>query len=59
MPSLSDKEKDVRSCLTIILDAARKMIKTVPSRSGTLKDIDDQLEELSKLLKDGSEQRIC
>lgn len=49
---MSDKEKQTRACLILALEAAKKMIKTVPSASTTLKEAGKAIDSLIKQLND-------
>ena len=49
---MSEKEKQVRGCLIILLEAARKMTKTVSKPSDTLKQLDQDIAALIKRLSD-------
>lgn len=50
MRDISAREKEVRGCLIILLEAAGKMTKKAHSRSATLKEFDQSLKAWIKLL---------
>ena len=56
---MSAKEKAVRPCVIVTLEAIRKMIKTVPGPSATLKQLDDDLKKWIKKLNDEGEGDSC
>ncbi|MCC6537272.1 MAG: hypothetical protein IT162_06975 [Bryobacterales bacterium] len=50
--SMSEREKAVRACLILALEAAQKMIKAVPKPSATLKEAGKTIGVLIKQLSD-------
>ena len=49
---MTDKEKQVRGCIVILLEAVRKIVTTVPSKSASLVQFDQAVAVLINQLSD-------